>query len=287
MSGGAFAAMLEALHVELRRDGRVVALFVTGSHADGRADEHSDLDLLAVTDEGDVGALSEHLPSLVHEIEPLVDAASRPLGATTRLVNLVTARCQRIDVLVTSPAEVARAPRFGAVRPLFDRAGVEATLPPVSDPPAVAHDEAWFDALVKRVLRTAALLPMLVARGESIRGAQHVQLLKQDHLELLLFAEGDPPIDRPGAWAWSQLNHRLSSERRRQVEALPPAAMTAAEVVDVHLAVVDAFLGVAKQVAHRRGFVWKHAAYERAVTEYLQRSAHVGLPDSPDPPGGT
>lgn len=164
--------LLVSLESELRRDRRIVALFVTGSHADGRADEHSDLDLLAVVGAADdVETLAASVPSLVHELEALVDADVRPLGPTIRLVNLVTERCLRIDLVVTGRADVVATPRFGAVRASFDRAGIEATLPPVSAPFTIAHDEAWFDALVKRVLRTSALLPMLLAREEHIRGA--------------------------------------------------------------------------------------------------------------------
>lgn len=262
---------LDTLTERLARDERVLALFVTGSRADGRADEHSDLDLLVVVAERDVDGLVAQLPTLVHEVEPLVEASTRPLGHAT-LLNLVTDRCLRVDLVVTSTERAAQAPRFGPVRRLIDRAQVEAMLPEISGPVIAAHGEEWFDALVKGVLRTVALLPMVVARREYIRGAQHVQLLKQDFLELLLFAEGDPPLARPGAWAWSDLNDRLSNERRAQVASLPPAAMTRDAVVDGHVQLLAAFLGVARPLARRSGFVWKHSAYERAVEGHLTRA---------------
>jgi predicted nucleotidyltransferase len=63
---------LRAVQELLEQDDRVLALFVTGSHADGRADEHSDLDLLVVTDDTDVQDLAARLPVLVDEIETLV-----------------------------------------------------------------------------------------------------------------------------------------------------------------------------------------------------------------------
>lgn len=224
-----------------------------------------------VADECDVQGLVVQLPTLVNEVEPLVDASTRALGPAT-LLNFVTERCLRVDVVVTSAENVAQARRYGSVRPLFDRAGVEATLPEISGPGGVAHGEEWFDSLVKGVLRTVALLPMIIAREEFIRGAQHVQLLKQDFLELLLFAEGDPPVTRPGAWAWSELNDRLSLERRKQVAALPAAAATRGEVIEGHLQILSALIAVAQQLAQRFQFVWKHSAYEKALDNYLIRS---------------
>lgn len=265
----------EAFQRLVAQDDRVIALFVTGSHADGRADEHSDLDFLAIASESDVLEVAEQIPLLLNEIEPLVDVSVRPLGAAT-LVNLVTERCQRIDVVVMSPGAVVKVPRFGPARAVFDRAAVEVSLPEISPPFSVVHGEEWFDGLVKGVLRTVGLLPLIVSREEFIRGAQHVQLLKQDYLELLLFAEGDPPVTRPGAWAWSELNRRLSVERRERVAALPAAAMTSAEVVRGHLRVFEEFMSLARQVSQRCGFVWKHSAYQAAVTEYLNRSGFSG-----------
>jgi elongation factor P--beta-lysine ligase len=55
------------------------------------------------------------VPRLVHEVEALVDASERALGAA-RLVNLVTAGCRRIDVVVATRETVASTPRYGEVR---------------------------------------------------------------------------------------------------------------------------------------------------------------------------
>ena len=271
MTTPAFGLDLDVLRTAIQRDGRARALFVTGSHADGRADEHSDLDLLLVTGEDDVGLFAGDLPAILGGIERIVDATSRPLGPSV-LVNLITERCRRVDVVVTTAQLVTENPRFGPVRTLFDPTALADALPPVSEPFSIAHDEAWFDTLIRTVLRTVSLLPMLLARDERLRAAQHVQLLKQDLLSLLLFAEGDPPVSRPGIWEWSELPTRLSAASLSLVEGLPPADPSVDGVIAGHLAVLDAFLDTARNVAAARDFPWTYDELSAAVDGHLERS---------------
>ena len=245
------------------------ALFVSGSHADGRADEHSDLDLVAITHEDHLRPLATDVATLVDTVERVVDASTRPLGPSV-LVNLITERCHRVDIVVTTAAPFTRGPRFGAVRALFDPEHLAADLQPAAAF-SVVHDEAWFDALVRGVLRTVALLPMIVSRDELLRGAQHVQLLKQDLLALLLYAEGDPPLTRPGSWEWSDLPSRLPTASRDLVESLPPTEPSPEGVVRGHISVLDTFLVTARSVAASRDHPWPYDDFERAVRAHLER----------------
>jgi predicted nucleotidyltransferase len=259
----------------LRGDEGVRALFVTGSHAAGREDEHSDLDLLAVIDGALPHEVAARVMEVVDELDQVVDTASRPLGQSL-LVNLITRSCRRIDLVVTGADIVPTTPRFGPARPLFDRDDIQSRLPTVSAAPQPTHDAGWFDSVVRGALRTSSLLPMLIAREEFIRGAAHAQLLKQDLIELLLFSGGDPPLSRPGLWAWSDLNRRLSPDHRRQVEDLPAPGTGREDVIAAHVATLRALLALARDVASARGFEWRYDAFEQAVYDHLERHDCLG-----------
>jgi predicted nucleotidyltransferase len=262
--------LLTAVAQALERDVRLSAAFLTGSHASGRADRFSDVDVLLFAEDGATEVVTEDLPGVLNAATEIVDASSRPIGLS-RLVNCVLATGERIDIVVAPLSTATTTPRWGPIRVLFDRSGVEGQLPPVSAPFRVDHDDEWLLELTRGFLRTLLLLPMLVERGELLRGAQHVQLCKQDLLELLLYRAGDPPLSRPGMWAWSELSERLPEPLRRLVEDLPPAAATVEGVIEGHLAVAGVYLRIAKETLPRNR--WP-AAYEDATLGFLARGGY-------------
>ena len=260
-------ALVTAIADVLERDGRFAAAFVTGSLANDRGDRFSDVDLLVFVSGERAGDIVEELPTVLHPVSAVVDASSRPIGGAW-LLNCVLASGDRVDVVVAPVSAAAATPRWGPVRALFDRGSVEEQLPPPSAPYRLEHDDEWLLTLTRGFLRTLLLLPMLVEREEFLRGAQHVQLLKQDLLELLLYRSGDPPLSRPGVWAWSELPQRLSAQDRRLAEDLPPAGATAESVASGHLAVAEVFLALARDLLPPD--LWP-LAYEQAIVAYLER----------------
>ena len=261
-------SVVRAIAGALAGDERVRAAFLTGSFASGRSDQFSDIDVLAFALDDVLDSVVNDLPALVSTAAAVVDESCREIGAA-RLWNCVLVTGDRVDIVVAPASAAQSTPRWGPVRALFDRDGVEVQLPQPSAPYRLEHDDKWLLDLTRGVLRTLLLLPMLVDRREFLRGAQHVQLLKQDLLELLLFRGGDPPMTRPGLWAWSELTHRLDEAAQQLVIDLPPAAATAEAVIGGHLAVAEVFLSLAKEtLVHGQ---WP-SEYERAVVGFLERS---------------
>jgi predicted nucleotidyltransferase len=245
----------------------VVAGFVTGSHAHDDADEFSDIDLMVVVEDDAVDLTIETAKTILDRpAGRLVDFASRSIGSS-RLANAVLADADRIDLVVLPRSAVATTPRWGSTIRLFDKDGVEALLPPPSPPVRLARDDAFVLELVKGVLRTVLLLPMLLHREEYLRGSQHVQLLKQDLIELLLHRAGNPPLKRPGSWAWSDLNNRLPAADRSLIEALPETAPNRVAVATGHSTTASVILAVAKDLL----VPWPLAAYEETTNVWLRK----------------
>lgn len=250
-------------------DERVRALFLAGSRATGGADRYSDLDLLVVVADDAFESFCGDWPAWLEKLSKTV--ASQPRSfARSFLVNAVTPTCARFDVLVrpiTGAEEEA-----GRDNPvaLLDLDGVARRLPPPKGPFVVEHDPGWLSSLVYTFIRTLSLLPMLLARGELVRLTHHVQFLKQDLLELLLFENGDPPARRPGAWAWVDLPRRLPAADLAVVAFLPPLTATRESIVQGHLAVAAEFLPRARDAVARTTERWP-SEFERTVQTFLER----------------
>ena len=162
---------------------------------------------------------------------------------------------------------------------VFDRDGIAKRLPEPRLPPAVEHDAAWVSELIYTFIRTLSVLPMLLERGELVRLTQHVQCLKQDLLELLLFENGDPPCRRPGAWAWVDLSERLPASDLALVAGLPALAATRESVIEGHVAVASRFLPRARGAAARAGESFP-SEFERAALGFLERELGATIPSA-------
>lgn len=260
--------LLEVVH-QAADDEVIRGVFVSGSRASGTEDAHSDLDLVVVTLDDQAELVADALGVELRAGLAPVSFDSRRLGPAW-LLSLITAECVRADLLVSDLTSFKQMPRYGPIVPVLDRDNLAPSLLPPSQAPTPVHDDAWFLRLVQGVLRTMALLPMVIGRAELLRGQQHVQLLKQDLLDLLLFANGDPPMRRPGIWQWSDLNDRLPPADRDVVERLPAVEASRDSVVDGHLATYKAFLVLARRLAADRQLEWPQD-FENAVNAYLKR----------------
>ncbi len=259
-------------------DERVRALFLAGSRATGGVDRYSDLDLLVVVADEAFESFCEDWPSWLEGLAETVASEPRSF-ARSFLVNATTPSCARVDVLVRPVSAAEEEP--GRDRPvaLFDLDGVAQRLPSPQGPFVVDHDAAWLSNLVYTFIRTLSLLPMLLARGEVVRLTHHVQSLKQDLLELLLFDNGDPPARRPGAWAWVDLPQRLPAADLAMVAGLPALAATHERIVRGHLAVAGQFLPRARNAVARTTEPWP-SEFERAVQAFLERELGTTFADN-------
>lgn len=93
--------LLHDLSTSLRDDGRVGALFVTGSAATGEADRYSDLDLVLVARSGEAATIASGLVELLESVAATAMARWTIRG---RLLSAVLADWRRIDLAVIDAA---------------------------------------------------------------------------------------------------------------------------------------------------------------------------------------
>ncbi len=271
-------AVVERASKTLGTDERVRAMFLAGSRATGSEDRFSDLDLLLVIDDESFEAFCEEWQSWVAKLASTVAAKPRSFDRGF-LINATTPSCARFDVFVRRVARVTSEPGWEKPAAVFDRDGIAQTLPEPRLPPAVEHDAAWLSELIYTFIRTLSVLPMLLEREELVRLTQHVQLLKQDLLELLIFENGDPPCRCPGAWAWVDLSERLPASDLALVATLPALAATRDSVIDGHVAVASQFLPLARRAAARVGEPFP-SEFERAALGFLERELGATIPSA-------
>ena len=204
----------------LSADERVQAAWLHGSVARGDADALSDVDMIvAVADDG-LASFGEDWRERLAAITPTVMARRFPGPSGSWLA--ITPDCERFDLWV----EAAGAVPTSVVRhrvALFDRAGLDARLPP-PDPPA-PPSAAKLDAL--REWEAACRAVASVAASDDVLGIEVVHALRWILYEACV--EANRPIPVSGLKQWSA---KLTKEQRATLEGLPtrgdPAPVLAA-----------------------------------------------------------
>ena len=173
--------IIQSISWALQKDGRVAALFVSGSLGCGTADRFSDIDLLAVAPrEAHEPIAMDYQSSLARQV-PLVFWRQR--SAETTLVNAITENWQRIDLFLIVPERLSAYPR-SAVKPLFDRQNLFDTLPLMSPPPL--PNRARVEFVINEFIRVLGLLAVVVGREEFEVGIAGAGLLRAHLTDLLV-----------------------------------------------------------------------------------------------------
>ncbi len=131
------AVIITTLHRALESLPEALAAFLGGSDATGRTDEHSDIDLVAVVDDGAVEAAFAAIHAALEELSPLLHrwrlADPTWHGHSQEFVSLRDADpAHFVDLVVQTPSGGERfleVERHGHALVLFDRAGVLAPMP--------------------------------------------------------------------------------------------------------------------------------------------------------------
>ncbi len=250
--------------VELLRDEPLVlAAWLYGSHGRGEADAYSDLDVWVVT--GDADALVTRWPELAAGLGPL--ALFEPIRGMTGFRHILP-DWSGVDVWISPVAELGSRDA-GAVRLLFDRAGVAQRLPAASPEPDAAAAVGKAAGLATEFLRTLGHLPAVLARGDVLYGASLAQVLRLTLIELMLC---DLRLADPGG-ASSQYR-RLPAERRAALLALPVAGHDLDSIRAAQLACAELFVPLARQLCGARfpEPLWL------ALAGWLRRELGVRLP---------
>jgi predicted nucleotidyltransferase len=258
--------LIDAAMRALEGDPRVESVWLSGSLATGEGDEWSDVDLIAVTEEG-------ALPGVLEDYGTDFSSIASAVHLFTlfgRIVSAVTADFGRIDILFLTPAELATRPP-GGLRQLLARPGAAAPAGPMPAPRAAADAEVA--SLIREFLRVLGLAPVVVNRGDYIIGVDGAMLLRTMLVDLMLAEQGRSRSER----SVKRVTRMLSAEQIGVLQALAPIAATRNSLLEAHRALAALFLPRAKALADQRKIAWP-ADFEAATRAHLKRALDLDLP---------
>ncbi|WP_422028318.1 nucleotidyltransferase domain-containing protein [Roseovarius sp.] len=251
----------------LRDQPAVRALFLSGSHGNGRADAYSDIDFLLVTPDGPsdgVAALWRDAVARTGEIVLWRDRVVRPA-----LINAITADWTRTDVILLTPEQAGTYAQDG-LSPVFDHDGLYPQLPKAA--PQAQMPPARLRYQVEEFIRILGLLHLAAGREEYINGVAGVFHLRNLLVELLVEETTAP--DRGGAL---HLNRLLTEEQKALVAGLPAPEANRGAMIAAHMAYAAAYLPRARRMARARGVDWPER-FEAATWARLAEALGVERP---------
>ena len=249
------------------------ALFLSGSHATGTADDYSDVDFVMVAEDGATDAAASLWRAAVERTGEVVlwwDRTTAPV-----LVNAITADWTRIDVLILKPDQMGRQAK-DALKPVFDPDGIRDTLAETA--PAPRPDPAAALRGFENFVRILGLLHLVTGREEHLNGVLGLSLLRGQLVELMIQETAVP--NRGGIL---HLNRLITGEQRAALTALPPPVPERQALIDAHLAYAAAYLPRARRRAAALGVDWPEA-FEAATWAMLREALGVERPYDPEAP---
>jgi hypothetical protein len=253
-------AFIERIREGMQDEPGIRALFLAGSHGSGKADAYSDIDFVALAEEGDHAAVASAWKALVESIAPVVFWQERRMSWT--LLNAVTEDWLRCDLTIFQPGALRGRAR-DTVKPLIDRGGFYDALPATLSPAQPNANHVQY--LINEFIRVLGLLPVGIGRGEYVVGVTGTGLLRDMLIQLL--TEEVPMPDKGGALHLSRV---LPEADMRLLEGLPYPRPDRAAIIAANLATARAFFPRARALAERLGLSWP-TAFEEATRRNLQR----------------
>ena len=255
------AALIAAIRRALEADPRIAAVWLSGSLGRGAGDIYSDVDILALCEDGTVGEVAAAYAKDVSAIATPVLIKTLFGG---RIVNVVTEDWRRFDLVFIAAETLARY-NAAELTPLFNRGTREpprTTRPPHKTAPDTLRD------LVEEFLRVLGLSPVTHGRGENVASLSGVELLRRMLIDVLLEGNGVGPAERGAAL---HLNAFLTSGQRVALEALPPVAPNRESLLAANRALAAMFFPAAKALAAKIGMEWPQAL-EDATHAHLKKT---------------
>jgi Nucleotidyltransferase domain len=245
---------------------KVQGLFLAGSHGAGTADQFSDVDLLVIAEEDHHLDIAAMWRGILDDLCPVVfwnQRRSRGL-----LINCITENWLRCDLYLSVPQDFSG--RYqSTLKVLFDPTGLHATLPLV---PPVAHPDAGkVGFLINEFIRVLGLLVVGAGRGEHVLLVKGVGLLRDMLIELML--EKCTLSERGGAL---HLNRLLSADQMATLLGLPYPGPDRAALITAHVALAEAFLPLAREMALALSLEWPEA-FEAATRRNLWAALGVRI----------
>lgn len=248
-----YQGLIETLTQALSSDPRVLAVYLSGSNGRGTADEYSDVDLAVCAAPDDLPSLCEDMIDLIEGVAETVHSqqvADRPV------FTFIARPWLRFDVEISDAATLAARPD-GSLAALYDPASLLFHTPPAETDPDPVPDPQAVAALTREFLRVLGLLPVVLGRGEYVRGVAGFGLL---HAMLSQAIRLGAETADPGGQL--RLRPLTDTDVYRELESLPPVSATAESLTTAHLACARLFVPLAHELHDRSGAAWPHAMAE-------------------------
>jgi hypothetical protein len=246
-------------------DERVRALWLSGSLAKGTADGGSDLDILLAIRDSDFEEFVTRWRLWLAGITPTLLARELPFARGC--FYSTTTGCERLDV-ICEPVSGVSASRHRYRRVIFDRDGLDATVPAPDPPPGPDRDR--LRRLVEEFFRIEAIAPFMLNQRHDllvvVNGVQSLQRMLYD-----VFVECNQPQPPMGVKQWSA---RLTAEQRAILTALPVAAPESESIVVALKAVVAAMRTSGRAAVTAAGGSWP-TGLDDGVQRFVDRSLQV------------
>ncbi len=259
--------IIENVSAKLEECDGLKALFLAGSYGKGTADSVSDLDFLAVIEDGQQDTICRQMKSALEELEPVVMWRARP-GAFS-LINAVTQSWQRVDLFMLLPDTMGARVQSG-LKVLIDRDDIHASLP--ADAPAYTPSPAKVAYFIEEFIRVLGLAHVALSRGEYVTLEQGLGLLR-GHLSSLI-QEDCPLPDRGGILHLSKL---ISADDMQLLATLPYPKPERAALIQAHIDVAKVFFPRAREMANRLGVEWPEA-FDAATRDLLLKHHGITYP---------
>ncbi len=259
----------------LAADERVLAAYLVGGFAIGKADAWSDVDLQAIVSDEAAEDLKASWPELAGRLASLANI--KPFQFATGGV-CITPDWLHFDIVFHARSQVDPT-KIEGMSPLFDKAGL---LPGHPVPRPDRREAPFFpEAAVGTFLYMLGNMVSVVGRNEPVPATNGVILVRDIALVGLFLAErgwrstqehsaGNPfPFTK-------HLRDYLTDEQNALLASLPSLEPNIDSAIDGYLALARIFLPRARRLAEQTGHPWPQA-FEDASVAYFERSLGVLL----------
>ena len=223
---------------------------MSGSLANGDADEFSDLDLVVLADEPLIDAARR----VIETVEDIIIAYELPPGGTPFILSVVTSAWHRVDIAFASDPPPGTLPVYPAD---LEVAPAVEIGPPEPNAESVSR-------IVAEFFRILGLSVVVLGRGDVHAAREGADLLRRHLIDILLL---DGRKSRPGP---KKLRNVLSDEQQFVLRSLPSLRDDERAVREFSAAVDDVFTPRARTLLESLDGEWP-AEVESATRRYLER----------------
>lgn len=253
-----------------RDEPAIRALFLSGSYANGMADDFSDIDFVMLAPDGasdDIARIWRKAIGKTGDIVLWWDRTTVPV-----LINAITSDWTRTDVIILKPDQI-RSHTQSSLIPLFDHDNIYDDLAPSAPKPAPNLKK--FSYQIEEFIRILGLLHLAVGRKEYINGVLGVFHLRNMLVDLLI-----EETDAPHRGGILHLNRLISKDQQDLLLSLPPAIPDKDAMIAAHLAYAQTYLPRARARAARLGMTWPEP-FEAATWAKLNSALSIERPYTP------